>query len=141
MQEWHPRGTLWVFSVCTLLLSGCIQMPETPDTSNPPLASAARYEKLPSSKLAAVARRDAESDFNNGHLIMLTAGFPMEPSKQERYLHKHYRIKYFAVSGCVVSQPLSDAIQAYNARMTALIHEKYQKDVFTEAEVKTRGWF
>ena len=145
MRQRRPSGILEtlpaVFCVCALFVSSCAQVPEAPVPGKPPLASETRYEKLPSSKAPELARRDAETDFNNGHRILLIAGIPTEPSKSDRYLYKHYQIGHRAVAGCEVTEPLIKAIDAYNARMTELIREHYGKDVFVEATKKTSGCF
>ena len=84
-------------------------------------------------------RVDAEDDFLNGKLAILSYGLPVAWSADyAALLRRKHEIELRAVAGCMVSQRLVEYVAAYNEVMERHIRTIHGPDVFTLAQRDAR---
>ena len=60
----------------------------------------------------------------------------MDGSPSEKFLFEKYKVKICPIAGCIVFNGIIGGAEGYNATMMDLLNEKYDKDIFEEANKK-----
>ncbi|MEQ1850462.1 MAG: hypothetical protein ABMA01_02605 [Chthoniobacteraceae bacterium] len=87
---------------------------------------------------AAVARRQAETDFAAGHYRMLVYGLSGPVSKQDRRLAKE-GVEVKPIAGCMVSDGILEGARVYNEVMREKLKAKLGRDVFNDKDEARKG--
>jgi hypothetical protein len=80
---------------------------------------------------AAVARRQAETDFAAGRYRMLVYG--LRGSSDDKRLAKH-GVEVKAIAGCIVSDGILEGARVYNEVMREKLKAKLGRDVFNDKD-------
>jgi len=96
------------------------------------------FFNLTKDNATAEGAKRAASDFKNGTYRILIYGEPGPLFPSETYLQKNYGVEPCRIAGCKVTEGLVSGADAYNAAMRTLLNQKFGKDIFDEARLKTK---
>lgn len=126
------RATLFAFLAAVFATVAAIHADMKPQDNE--LERYAIFNDLSKEDASKKAREMAETDFARKVYHILVVGKRPATSAYDNYLKEKYGVVTTPIAGCVVSNGIIGAQDAYNSTMRPLLNRKFGHDIFKEAE-------
>ncbi len=96
------------------------------------------FGRMSKREAATAARKQAETDFAEGHYRMLVFGLRAVDSAHDKRLAKE-GVEVKAIAGCIVSEGILEGARVYNQVMREKLKTKLGRDIFADKDEALKG--